>query len=88
MDRLTKWAFQMASVGKGDFDPNDWMFLLPLNGLNVLAAYKKEGDREELLFGFGGPLMANHGHYMVFHLLINQNQLFKSNLDGKEEKEI
>jgi len=78
----------MASVGKGDFDPNDWMFLLPLNGLNVLAAYKKEGDREELLFGFGGPLMANHGHYMVFHLLINQNQLFKSNLDGKEEKEI
>ena len=40
----------MASVGKADFDPNDWMFLLPLNGLNVLAAYKKEGDREELLF--------------------------------------
>jgi len=78
----------MGSVGKGDVDPNDWMFLLPLNGLNVLAAYKKEGDREELLFGFGGPLMANHGHYMVFHLLINQNQLFKSNLDGKEEKEI
>ena len=77
----------MASVGKGDFDPNDWMFLLPLNGLNVLAAYKKVRDREELLFGFGGPLMANHGHYMVFHPLINQNQLFKSNIDGKEEKE-
>ena len=78
----------MASVGKADFDPNDWMFLLPFKGLNVLAAYKKEGDREELLFGFGGPLMANHGHYMVFHLRINQNQIFKSNIDGEEEKEI
>jgi len=78
----------MASIGKADFDPNDWMFLLPLNGLNVLAAYKKEGDREELLFGFGGPVMANHGHYMVFHLRINQNQIFKSNIDGEEEKEI
>jgi len=78
----------MASIGKADFDPNDWMFLLPLNGLNVLAAYKKEGDREELLFGFRGPVMANHGHYMVFHLRINQNQIFKSNIDGEEEKEI
>ena len=78
----------MASVGKTDFDPNDWMFLLPLKGLNVLAAYKKEGDREDWLFGFGGPLMANHGHYMVFHLRINQNQIFKCNIDGEEEKEI
>ena len=78
----------MASVGKADFDPHNWIFLLPFKGLNVLAAYKKEGDREELLFGFGGPLMANHGHYMVFHLRINQNQIFKSNIDGEEEKEI
>ena len=77
----------MASVGKTDLDPNDWMFLLPLKGLNVLAAYKKEGDREELLFGFGGPLMANHGHYMVFHLLINQNQILKNYQDGKEKTE-
>ena len=78
----------MASVGKADFDPNDWMFLLPFKGLNVLAAYKKEGDREELLFGFGGPLMARHGHFMVFHLQLNQNQMFKYYRDGKEEKEI
>ena len=77
----------MASLGKADFDPNDWMFLLPLKGLNVLAAYKKEGDREELLFGFGGPLMANHGHYMVFHFLINQNQILKNYQDGKEKTE-
>ena len=78
----------MASVGKADFDPNDWMFLLPFKGLNVLAAYKKEGDREELLFGFGGPLMVRHGHFMVFHLQLNQNQMFKYYRDGKEEKEI
>jgi len=78
----------MASVGNADFDPNDWMFLLPLNGLNVLAAYKKEGDREELLFGFGGPLMASHGHFMVFHIQLNQNLMFKNYRYGKEEKEI
>jgi len=77
----------MASVGKAAFDPHDWMFLLPLNGLNVLAAYKKQGDREELLFGFGGPLMAHHGHYMVFHLRINQNQILKNYQDGKEKTE-
>ena len=78
----------MASVGMAEFDSNDWMFLLPFKGLNVLAAYKKEGDREELLFGFGGPLMASHGHFMVFHLQLNQNQMFKNYRDGKEEKEI
>ena len=77
----------MASVGKADFDPNDWMFLLPLKGLNILAAYKKEGDREELLFGFGGPLMPKNGHYMVFHLLRNQNQILKNYQDGKEKTE-
>jgi hypothetical protein len=77
----------MASVGKGDFDPHNWMFVLPMKGLNVLAAYKKEGDREELLFGFGGPMMANQGHYMVFHLMINQNQIFKNYHNGKEKTE-
>jgi hypothetical protein len=56
----------MASIGKGDVNPNYWMFLLPLKGLNILAAYKKEGGREELLFWFGGPLIAEHGHYMVY----------------------
>lgn len=75
----------MASLGMADFDPNDWMFLLPLNGLNVLAAYKKVRDREELLFGFGGPLMAKHGHYMVFHLRINQ--ILKNYQIGKEKTE-
>jgi hypothetical protein len=75
----------MASIGKGDVNPNYWMFLLPLKGLNILAAYKKEGGREELLFGFGGPLMAEHGHYMVFHLKINQNQILKYFNDGKEK---
>ena len=75
----------MASIGKGDVNPNYWMFLLPLKGLNILAAYKKEGAREELLFGFGGPLIAEHGHYMVFHLKINQNQILKYFNDGKEK---
>ena len=75
----------MASIGKGDVNPNYWMVLLPLKGLNILAAYKKEGGREELLFGFGGPLIAEHGHYMVFHLKINQNQILKYFNDGKEK---
>ena len=78
----------MASEGKGDINPNDWMFLLPLKGLKVLAAYKKEGDREELLFGFGGPLMASHGHFMVFHIQLNENLMFTNYRYGKEEKEI
>ena len=77
----------MASIGKADFDPNDWIFLLPLNGLYVLAAYIKDGDREELLYGFGGRLMAKHGHYMVFHLLINQIQILKYYQDGEEKTE-
>jgi hypothetical protein len=58
---------------------------IALKGLNILAAYKKEGGREELLFGFGGPLIAEHGHYMVFHLKINQNRILKYFNDGKEK---